>query len=108
MKRLISLLLLLVGLTALLGSCGGGGGEEATPTPTVTAHAATATPVATPQPTPTPTPTPSTYEVQPGDTLLGIAGQFGIDVEALAAANDISDADVIYPGQVLDIPAPEP
>jgi LysM repeat protein len=105
MKRLISLLLPLVSLTALLGGCGGGGEEKATPTFTVTAPAATATPEATPQPTPTPTP--RTYEVQPGDTLLGIADQFGIDVEALAAANDISDPDLIYPGQVLDIPAQE-
>lgn len=45
-----------------------------------------------------------TYTVQPGDTLWGIARQYGLSVRALVACNEITDADRIYPGQVLQIP----
>ena len=45
------------------------------------------------------------YVVQSGDTLSGIAWQHSIDTDALQAANDISDADYIYIGQVLTIPS---
>jgi LysM repeat protein len=89
-----------------LSACGGGG-EEAAPTPTVT-PSATATPPTTPKATPSPTPIRGTYEVEPGDTLSEIADRFGIDVETLAEANDITDPDLIYPGQVLIIPAQTP
>ena len=44
------------------------------------------------------------YVVQPGDTLGGIAWGHSISTEALQGANDISDADYIYIGQVLTIP----
>jgi len=74
-----------------------------TPTPLVVP---TVVPV-TLQPTPTPiiiTPTPvSTYVVQKGDTLSGIAQKFGLTVGSLAAANNITDPNLIYPGQVLII-----
>jgi len=95
---------------AALSACGDGE-EKSTPTATVT-PAATATPrttpEATPEATPSPTPIRGTYEVQAGDTLSGIADQFGVDLETLAEANDIADPDLIYPGQVLIIPAPTP
>jgi rare lipoprotein A len=42
-----------------------------------------------------------TYVVQPGDTLSGIAAQLGTSVEALAAANGISNPDLVYAGQTL-------
>ena len=42
-----------------------------------------------------------TYVVQPGDTLSGIAAQMGTTVEVLAAANGISDPNVIQSGQTL-------
>lgn len=45
----------------------------------------------------------TTYQVQPGDTLSGIAEQFGTTVAALAAANNIPDPNLIYAGQVLTI-----
>ena len=45
------------------------------------------------------------YVVQPGDTLSGIAFQHGISADALQSANGISDADYVYIGQVLTIPA---
>jgi rare lipoprotein A len=41
------------------------------------------------------------YVVQQGDTLSGIAAQMGTTVEDLAAANGISDPNVIQSGQTL-------
>lgn len=45
------------------------------------------------------------YRVQPGDTLAAIAQRFGTTVQALAAANGISNPDLIFAGQWLDVPA---
>ncbi|MBO1269633.1 LysM peptidoglycan-binding domain-containing protein [Arthrobacter cavernae] len=44
--------------------------------------------------------------VEPGDTLSGIAVQFGVDLGALIAANadTVPNPDLIYPGQVLRLP----
>jgi rare lipoprotein A len=42
-----------------------------------------------------------TYVVQSGDTLSGIAAELGMNVEELAAANGITDPDLIYAGQTL-------
>lgn len=64
----------------------------------------------TPEPAPESTPEPTFYSVQPGDTLYSIAQRFGTTVEAIVAANEISDASVIRVGQRLIIPTirPEP
>lgn len=61
---------------------------------------------ALPSPTATlpPSPTPATYTVQPGDTLFHISQVLGIDMEALMAANGITDPDSLDVGQVLRIP----
>ena len=81
----------------------------ATSTPTATATpTVTATPTPTPEVTPSPQPTPVTYIIQPGDTLEDIAARFGVDVESLAAANGITDPNLILVGQELIIPAPGP
>lgn len=45
-----------------------------------------------------------TYTVQPGDTLSAIGSRFGVDYKAIAAANGISNPNLIFPGQVLRIP----
>lgn len=84
-------------------------GRTATPTP-----APTATPEPTPEPTATPEPPPpepeppqqQVYVVEPGDTLRGIAEQFGVSVEALLNANGLTpeEGDQIRPGQELIIP----
>jgi len=52
-------------------------------------------------------PSPSmTYVVKSGDTMYLIAQKFGIPLQALIAANpQITDPSLIYPGQVLMIPA---
>lgn len=49
----------------------------------------------------------TTYEVQAGDTLGGIAETFGVSVEELQAVNAILDPDLIFVGQVLSVPAAE-
>lgn len=41
------------------------------------------------------------YTVQSGDTLSGIANEFGTDYWSIANANGISNPDSIYPGQIL-------
>lgn len=53
------------------------------------------------------TPPPSTttkYTVKSGDTLYAIAKKYGLSVEQIVAANNIKNANLIQPGQVLTIP----
>ena len=79
------------------------------PTPSLTSSpttppklSPTATPTATPAPSATPTVyAPIFYTVQVGDTLGGIANQFGVDTMGLARANHIDNIDLIYVDQVL-------
>ena len=44
-----------------------------------------------------------TYTVKSGDTLSGIAAQFGTTYQKIAADNGIANPNLIYPGQVLVI-----
>ena len=54
-------------------------------------------------------PAPATvYTVANGDSLVGIAGSFGIKVSTLLRANDLTLASVIHPGDVLTVPAVAP
>jgi len=46
----------------------------------------------------------TTYTVQSGDTLRAIAERFGSSIEAIAERNNISDPDLIFEGQILQIP----
>jgi LysM repeat protein len=48
-------------------------------------------------------PSPRTYEVQPGDTLRGIAEKFGVDVTTILSSNGVADPDTIKPGSELRI-----
>ncbi len=70
-----------------------------------------------PQPQPEPTaqptqpPATSSYTVVRGDTLAGIARRFGVTIQAIAAANNIVNVNLIFTGQQLVIPgasAPNP
>jgi len=45
-----------------------------------------------------------TYTVKAGDSAIHIARQFGVDVDALLAANSVPNRNRVYVGQVLDIP----
>jgi sortase A len=49
---------------------------------------------------------PTVYVIQGGDSLWDIAESYGITVDDLVQANDISKDDVIRPGQELVIPVP--
>jgi LysM repeat protein len=61
-------------------------------------------PVTTPPAGGTPAPGTTTYVVAPGDTLSKIAQRFGTTYLAIAAANGIANPNLIYVGQVLNIP----
>lgn len=47
--------------------------------------------------------TSNTYTVRSGDSLSAIAARFGTTVSALQSANNIRNANLIYPGQVLRV-----
>ncbi len=50
---------------------------------------------------------PRTHVVQTGETLFRIGLQYSVSWVALAEANDLANANTIYPGQVLVIPGGE-
>ncbi len=50
-----------------------------------------------------PTSSGTTYTVQSGDTLSGIAARYGTTYQKIAADNGIADPNLIFPGQVLKI-----
>lgn len=83
--------------------------SRASATPTATADIAELVAIALPSPTATlpPSPTPATYTVQPGDTLFHISQVLGVDMEAIMAANGITNPDALDAGQVLRIPQVE-
>lgn len=54
---------------------------------------------------PKPAPETVTYTVAAGDTLWEIAVRFGTTVDAIAALNHIENPNLIYPGQVLQLPS---
>ncbi len=102
--RRIAATLALLCLPALLLGCTGGK-LDATPTYVnfVTINQA---PTPTPTPVVAPTMAATTYTVQAGDTLSGIAARFGVNIDDLARANAIPDdkRDKLQIGQVLVIP----
>jgi LysM repeat protein len=44
------------------------------------------------------------HYVQPGETLVSIAAQYGVSVEAIMRQNGLYNPDMIYSGQILSIP----
>lgn len=53
------------------------------------------------------------YVVQPGDTLLGIARQFGVELEDLRSENPMirppmRPDKVLYPGEIINVPVGPP
>ncbi|MEZ7756917.1 LysM peptidoglycan-binding domain-containing protein [Microbacterium paraoxydans] len=49
---------------------------------------------------------PPTHVVQPGDTVAGIAGRYGLRTADVLSWNGLSMRSVIYPGQTLSLRAP--
>lgn len=54
--------------------------------------------------TPPPAPEPTTHTVQVGDNLTKISQQYGVSVQEIMAANNLTNADYISVGQILVIP----
>ncbi|MGN8551697.1 UNVERIFIED_CONTAM: LysM peptidoglycan-binding domain-containing protein [Microbacterium sp. SLM126] len=54
---------------------------------------------------PAPPPAEASYVVKAGDTVTAIAQRHGVSVIGVLAANSLSAASIIYPGQKLAIPA---
>ena len=48
------------------------------------------------------------YVVQPGDTLSALSLRFNVSLESLQEANGITDPNLIYEGQRLVVPSPQP
>ncbi len=46
------------------------------------------------------------YTVQPGDTLLGLARQYGVPMAALQLQNGLGESTVVRVGESLEIPSP--
>lgn len=59
------------------------------------------------QPTPGPSPTPLTHIVEQGDTLLGIALQYGVELNDLLVANAGVNPRFLSVGQAIRIPSPD-
>jgi LysM domain len=119
---------LMIGSRLAEGISAGHGGAGASPATVASAVPASATPFPTPSPTPIPTPTPTasptiapslrpstsptrtpaptpvTHRVVTGETLSGIAAQYGVTLAALEKANGITNPGLIKVGQVLVIP----
>ncbi len=114
MSRLVRSILGMMGL-CVLAACGtvltplpasgpDGSAIVRTATPTFSPNRFTTPLPPTPTYTPAPTPTPIIYVVQSGDTLLGIAIQYGVTLDALQRANAIADPRFLQAGQSLVIP----
>jgi len=94
----VSLVLLLLGISAW--QCGGGAERVEEPTE---APSASLSPVPSPTSTsrPLPTGTPIIYVVQQGDTLASIASRHKTTAEAICLLNELPDCSLIHPGQEL-------
>jgi LysM repeat protein len=77
--------IIVVGTSLNIPGCSSGGPSPTTPT--------------------APLPGGRTHTVQQGETLFQISLQYGVPVNSIAAANGISNINVIYINQVLTIPA---
>ena len=107
---------LVIGLLWVSSAAGCGGQVVSGSTPTLASLAIilpspTARPTFSPQMltpiptnTPAPTPTPVIHIVQPGDTLLGIALQYGVTLDALQQINGVLRPETLQIGQQIIIP----
>jgi LysM repeat protein len=103
------------GTLAELSQLAGGNLPAATPAVDDKLTSIPIPPVTNPTPTGTtsgagkksPAPNPSTYTVVANDNLTIIAQRFRVSLDALKAANPMDDFNLIFIGQVLNIPPRE-
>ncbi len=84
-------------------------GPGATPGASLGGSPSPSAPASTPPPpsaSPAPASTPAVYIVRSGDQLGRIAASFGVTLQAIQAANGITNPNLIIPGQKLVIPSP--
>ena len=94
--------LVALGCLIILAACTADSAQDPAPTssPVLTTEASTFTTTSTSLP-----PGPVFYTIEVGDTLSGVAAEFGITLEQLLGANpNINDADLISPGDQILIP----
>ena len=72
----------------------------------VPAAPAEAPPPSAPEPAQAPAADPNLYTVVPGDTVGGIASRYGVDTNAMLAANGLGFYSIIVPGQTLKLTGP--
>jgi LysM repeat protein len=75
---------------------------DITPAPTLNVNATATSYASLLRPSPTPA---GLYIVRSGDTLSGLANQYGTTVEAILAANGLADPNALQIGQALIIPS---
>ena len=98
-----------VALVVLAAGCipfmGDEGGDEVppTPTPTITIIRPSPTPVAGPTAEPAQE---RIHVVKSGDTVSGIAAQYGVSIQAIIDANNLENPNNLSIGQELIIPPP--
>jgi LysM repeat protein len=63
-------------------------------------------PASAPAPAPAPAPDSNLYTVAAGDTVGAIAARFGVDMNAMLAANGLGAYGIIHPGQTLVLTGP--
>ncbi|MCO4276422.1 LysM peptidoglycan-binding domain-containing protein [Pseudarthrobacter sp. HLT3-5] len=86
------------------GSAGAGTAEPEVAEAAVPAEAPPPPPA--PEPAPAPAGDPNLYTVVPGDTVGGIAARYGVDTNAMLAANGLGLYSIIVPGQTLKLTGP--
>lgn len=79
---------------------------SSTSSPAAPTSSSNPTPISTQPPPTEPLPVLTTHTVQPGDTLLGLAKQYGVPMAALQLQNEMGDSIVVQVGQTLSIPSP--
>ncbi|MGC9467811.1 MAG: LysM peptidoglycan-binding domain-containing protein [Anaerolineae bacterium] len=84
-----------------------GSSERGIATPTIALEIYLTPIPPTPTFTPSPTPTPVIHIVEQGDTLFGVALEYGVTVDALLRANLLNEEDYLRIGQSLIIPFEE-
>jgi LysM repeat protein len=68
------------------------------------AYVTPAAPTAAPSPAPAPSTASSSYLIKTGDTISKIATQFGVSIQSILNANNMTWSSIIYSGRTLTIP----